>query len=73
MLQPAEPINSTPNLQPENMVQPAKDSGSDSESEVWSFNSTIYEDFRLLPQELYPKTRQEQTPVKPLSGMQLHY
>ena len=49
MLQPAEPINVTPNLQPENVVQPAKDSRSDSESEVWSFNRAINEVFRLLP------------------------
>ena len=52
------------------MVQPAKDSGSDSESEIWSFNRAINEVFRLLPQELCHKTPQEQTPVKPLSGIE---
>ena len=56
MLQPAEPIKITPNIQPENVVQPAKDSGSDSESELWSFDRAINEVFRLLPQELCPKT-----------------
>ena len=58
------------------MVQPAKDTGSDSESEVWSFDRAINEVFRLLPQELCPKTPQEQTPIKPLSRiehlMELH-
>ena len=36
------------------VVQIAKDSGSDSEAEVWSFNRAINEVFRLLPQELCP-------------------
>ena len=43
--------------------------GSDSDVEVWSFDRAINEVFRLLPQELCPKTTQEQTPVKPLSGI----
>ena len=43
VLQPAEPINITSNIQPENVVQPAKDSGSDSESELWSFDRAIDE------------------------------
>ena len=38
----------------DNVVQTAKDSGSDSEAEVWSFDSAIYEVFSLLPQELCP-------------------
>ena len=65
-LQPAEPINMTPNL-PENVLQTAKDSGSDSDAEVWSFDRAINEVCRLLSQELCPKTPQEQTPVKPKS------
>ena len=69
-LQPTEPISITPNLQPENVVQTAKDSGSDSEAEVWSFDRAINEVFRLLPQELCPKTPQEQTPVKLLSRIE---
>ena len=52
------------------MLQTAKDSGSDSEAEVWSFDRAINEVFRLLPKELCPKTPQEQTPVKPLSGIE---
>ena len=41
-LQPAEPINITPNL-PENVLQTAKDSGSDSVAEVWSFDRAVNE------------------------------
>ena len=48
------------------VVQIAKDSGSDSEAEVWSFNRAINEVFRLLPQELCPPPPRER--VKPLSG-----
>ena len=74
-LQPAEPVTITPNL-PENVLQTAKDSGSDSEAEIWSFDRAINEVFRLLPKELCPKTPQEQTPIKPLSRikhlMELH-
>ena len=51
------------------MVQTAKDSGSDSEAGVWSFDRAINEVFRLLPQELCTHP-QEQTPVKPLSGIE---
>ena len=49
---PEIPINITPHLQ-ENVLQGTKDSGSDSEAEVWS-----------LPPELCPKTTQEKTPAK---------
>ena len=49
-LQPAEPINITPNVQ-ENVLQTAKDS----EAELWWFDRAINEVFRLLPQELFPK------------------
>ena len=44
-LQPAEPINITPNVQ-ENVLQTAKDS----EAELWWFDRAINEVFRLLPQ-----------------------
>ena len=58
-LQPVEQVNITPNL-PEipinithqlldNVLQGTKDSGSDSEAEVWSFDRAINEVFRLLP------------------------
>ena len=50
------------------MLQAAKDSGSDSEAEVWSFDRDINEVFRLLPPELCPKTSQEKTSIKQLSG-----
>ena len=42
------PINKTPQLT-ENVLQGNKDSGSDSEAEIWSFNRAINEVFRLLP------------------------
>ena len=47
------------------------DSGSDSEAEIWLFDRAINEVFHLLPLELCPKTQQEQTPAKPLSGIEL--
>ena len=52
------------------MLKGTKDSGSDSEAEVWSLDRAINEVFRLLPPELCPKTTQEKTPVKPLSGIE---
>ena len=63
-IQPAEPIHITPvNISPVNIAQnvtesipqTTKDSGSDSEAEIWSFDRAINEVFRLLPQELCPK------------------
>ena len=51
-------------------MQQSRDTGSDSESETWSFDRTINEVFRLLPQELCPKPIEENTPVKPLSGIE---
>ena len=78
-MQPAEPVSITPvsislvNIAhhvTENVLHTTKDSGSDSEAEIWSFDRAIYEVFRLLPQELCPKTQQEQTPAKPLSGIE---
>ena len=64
---PEIPINITPQLT-ENVLQGTKDLGCDSEAKVWSFDRAINEVFRLLHPELYPKTTQEKTPVKPLSG-----
>ena len=63
------PINIKPQL-PDNVLQAAKDSGFDSEAEVWSFDKAINEVFWLLPPELCPKTSQEKTHVKPLSGIE---
>ena len=79
-LQPAEQINITPNLPEipinitpqltENVLQGTKDSGSDSEAEVWSLDRAINEIFWLLSPELCPKTTQEKTPIKPLSWIE---
>ena len=52
------------------MVQQTRDSGSLSDSETWSFDRTIIEVTRLLPEELYPKPTEENTPTKPLSGIE---
>ena len=73
-LQPAE-ITNVP--QPEQITQHStKESGSDLEHEIWSFDRAINEVFRLLPQELCPRPTEEHTPSKPLSGiehlMELH-
>ena len=83
-IQPEEPINISPvniqpaNIQPvntgqnifENLTQTNKESDSDNETENWSFDRAINEVFWLLPEELSPKTQQEQTPTKPLSGIE---
>ena len=78
-VQPAEPLNISPvNISPVNIAQSvtehipqtSKDSGSDFDAEIWSFDRAINEVFRLLPQELCPKTQQEKTPAKPLSGIE---
>ena len=71
MLQPAETSNVTPIPQPENIAQySAKDSGSESEQEIWSFDRAINEVFRLLPQGLCPRPTEEHTSAKPLSGIE---
>ena len=49
--------------------QSAKDIGSESEAEVWSFDIAINKVFRLLPQESCPKSPEEHTPAKPLPGI----
>ena len=56
-------------IQP-NLTQQNKESDSETESEVWSFDRAINEVFRLLPPELCPKTQQDQAPLKPLSGIE---
>ena len=79
-MQPAEPVSITPvNISPvsiahnvaEHVPQMSKDSVSNSDAKVLLFDWAINEVFRLLPQELCPKTQQEKTPVKPLSGIEL--
>ena len=81
MLQPAGTTNETLILQSDNVAQySAKDTGSESEQEIWSFDRAINEVFRLLPQELCSEQTKEQSPAKPLSGIEhlmesheLHY
>ena len=63
-----QPINYD-QFQP-NLTQQNKESDSETESEVWSFDCAINEVFRLLPPELCPKTQQDQAPLKPLSGIE---
>ena len=52
------------------MLRPSKDSGSESEMETWSFDREINEVFRLLPPELCPRSTEEHTAAKPLSGIE---
>ena len=64
MLQPAEITNVTSIPQPEHFTQHStKDSGSESEHEIWSFDRAINEVFRLLPQGLCPRPTEEHTPA----------
>ena len=63
-----QPINYD-QIQP-NLTQQNKESDSETESEVWSFDRAINEVFLLLPPELCPKTQQDQAPLKPLSGIE---
>ena len=51
-------------------IQQSRDSGSESDLEIWSFDRAINEVFRLLPRELYPKPTEENNPTKPLSGIE---
>ena len=53
-----------------NLPQTNKESDSETETEIWSFDLAINEVFRLLPAELCPKTQQDQAPAKPLSGIE---
>ena len=68
-IQPEEPSFIPVNTQPinfdqfqPNLPQPNKESDSETESEVWSFDHAINEVFWLLPPELCPKTQQDQAP-----------
>ena len=77
-IQPEKPNFNPVNTQPiyiigevhPNLSQPNKESDSETETEIWSFDRAINEVFRLLPAELCPKTQQEQAPSKPLSGIE---
>ena len=64
-----------PNIQtmtPEQVIsRPSRDSGSDNESETWSFDRAIKEVFRLLLPELCPRQTKEHALAKPLSGIEL--
>ena len=51
-------------------MEQLKDWDSESDSETWSFDRAINEVFRLLPQELYPRPTEENTPAKPLLGIE---
>ena len=67
------PVNTQPinidEFQP-NLSQTNKESDSETETEIWSFDRAINEVFRLLPAELCPKIQQDQAPAKPLSGIE---
>ena len=66
VLQPAETTYVTPIPQPENTTQhSAKDSDSELEKEIWSFDRAVNRVFRLLP-----RPSEEHTPAKPLSGIE---
>ena len=54
-----QPINIIDQVHP-NLSQENKQSDSETETEIWSFDRAINEVFRLLPAELCPKTQQEQ-------------
>ena len=77
-IQPEEPNFNPVNTQPINIIdevhlnlsQENKQSDSETETEIWSLDCAINADFRLLPSELCPMTQQEQTPTKPLSGIE---
>ena len=76
-IQPEEPSFNPVNTQPINidefhlnLPQKNKESDSETETEIWSFDHAINEVFRLLPAELCPKTQQDQAPSKPLSGIE---
>ena len=69
-LQPEERTN-VQTLPPEQTLQrPSRDSGSESETETWSFDRAITKVFRLFHPELCPRSTEEHTPSKPLSGIE---
>ena len=51
-------------------MQTNKEADSETKTEIWSFDRAINGVFRLLLDELCPKTQQEQIPAKPLSGIE---
>ena len=64
-MQPLEPTNINPvNIQPVN-IQPVS-IGQDVSENLAQINEVFW----LLPEELCPKTQQEHTPAKPLSGIE---
>ena len=70
VLQPEE-ISNIQTMTPEQvMPRPSRDSGSDNEMETWSIDRAINEVFRLLPPELCPRSTEEHTPAKLLSGIE---
>ena len=77
ILQPEEVTNVQTITPEQTLLHPSKDSGSESEMETWSFDRAINEVFRLLPPELCPRSAEEHTVAKPLSGIEhlkrLHY
>ena len=69
-VQPVRNIEETPNIHSHNVLQQiSKESGSEPETEAWSFDKAINEVFRLLPEELCLKPLEDHTPNKPLSGI----
>ena len=64
-------VNNIQTITPEQtMPHPSRDSGSDNEMKTWSFDSAINEVFRLLPPELCPRSTEEHTPARLLSGIE---
>ena len=63
--QPEEVPNIRTMTQEQVISRPSRDSGSDNESETWSFDRTINEVFRLLPPELCPRQTKEHAPANP--------
>ena len=77
-MQPVETVNINPvNISPVNIAQDIsdqvshsiKDPGSDTDTEIRSFDRATNGVFMLLPQELCPKIQQEKKLLKPLSGI----
>ena len=72
-LEPAEPVNITQNLPeipigittqlPENVLQAAKDSSSDSEAGIWSFDRAINKVFGFCLQNYAQKHPRERLPL----------
>ena len=69
-LQSVRIMDQTPIIHSDNAVQQTKGSGSEANSETWSFDRAINEVFRLLPEKLCPKPTEENTPTRSLSGIE---